>query len=114
MRSPSSRGWPPTAGHRYRQEMANRPRAGRITRTDRVAETHRLRAKGLTHREIAERLDVSVSTIANDLRSTTSPKAEGEPQATSPAATTYRARASESSLLGRLRATLRRVRGLLP
>jgi IS30 family transposase len=94
--------------------MANRPRAGRITRADRVDETHRLRAKGLTHREIAERLDVSVSTIANDLRSTTSPRVEGEPQATSPVPTAYRARASKSSLLGRLRAKLRSVRDLLP
>jgi len=98
----------------YRQDMANRPRAGAITRADRVDEAHRLRARGMTYREIAERLDVSVSTVANDLRSPTSPNAEGEPQATSPAPTTYRARASESSLLGRLRATLRRVRRLLP
>lgn len=45
------------------------PRAGRLSRADRIEETHRLRAQGLTHREVADRLDVSVSTVANDLRS---------------------------------------------
>ena len=49
--------------------MANRPRSGRLSRADRLEETWRLRGQGLTHREIADRLNVSVSTVANDLRS---------------------------------------------
>jgi hypothetical protein len=40
--------------------MANRPRAGRLSRAVSMEETDRLRDEGLTHREIAERLDVSV------------------------------------------------------
>ncbi len=49
--------------------MANRPRAGRLSPTERAAEARRLRDdRNLTQREIAERLNVSPSTIAKDLR----------------------------------------------
>ena len=49
--------------------MANRPRAGRLSPAERAAEARRLREdRNLTQREIAERLDVSPSTIAKDLR----------------------------------------------
>ena len=57
--------------------MANRPRAGRLSRAERIEETRRLRDQGLTHREVAERLDISVSTVANDLRSTSDSRSAG-------------------------------------
>jgi DNA invertase Pin-like site-specific DNA recombinase len=82
--------------------MTNRPRAGRLTKTDRVGETHRLRAQGLTHREIAERLDISVSTVANDLRSSPAEATTGEPDG------------DGGSLLGPVRAVLRAARNRLP
>jgi HTH domain len=99
------------------REMANRPRSGRLNRADRIVETRRLRERGLTQREIAERLDVSVSTVANDLRSTSS---DGAPvtarsRSTPPPRTTQRAEPPGSSkLLGPLRAIARRARRLLP
>lgn len=100
----------------YPREMANRPRSGRLSRDGRIDEARRLRERGLTQREIAERLDVSVSTVANDLRSTSS---DGAPvtarsRSTPPPRTTQRAEQPGSSkLLGPLRALARRARRLL-
>lgn len=100
----------------YPREMANRPRSGRLSRADRIDEARRLRERGLTQREIAERLDV-LSTVANDLRSTSS---DGAPvtarsRSTPPPRTTQRAEQPGSSkLLGPLRALARRARRLLP
>ncbi len=42
-----------------------RLRNGRLAPDERAAQVRSLRGEGLTHREIAERLDVSTSTIAN-------------------------------------------------
>ncbi len=48
--------------------MANRPRVGRLSPAERATEARRLRDdRKLTQRGIAERLDVSPSTIAKDL-----------------------------------------------
>ena len=57
--------------------VANRPRNGRLAPYERAAQVRSLRGEGLTHREIAERLDVSTSTIANDLH-TTAPRRRAE------------------------------------
>jgi len=91
--------------------MANRPRAGRLTRIDRIEETERLRGKGLTHREIAERLDVSVSTVANDLRASR----PGSSAARSPSRRDGRVSAEQTDGSGRgrlvpLRAVVRAAR----
>ena len=97
--------------------LANRPRSGRLSRADRIVETRRLRERGLTQREIAERLDVSVSTVANDLRSTSSdgPPVTARSRSTPPPRTAQRADiAGLGKLLGPLRAVARSARRLLP
>ena len=99
------------------REMANRPHSGRLNRADRIAEARRLRERGLTQREVAERLDVSVSTVANDLRSTRTDGAPATPRSrsTPPPRATQRAEpAGWSKLLGPLRAVARSARRLLP
>jgi Sigma-70, region 4 len=95
--------------------MANRPRAGRLHPADRVDEMSRLRRQGLTHREIAERLDVSVSTVANDLRSSrTEASAAGisSPEGGQPAA--GQMDGSAGRLLSPVRAVVRAARRRLP
>ena len=99
----------------YPREMANRPRSGSLSRADRIDEARRLRERGLTQREIAERLDVSVSTVANDLRSTSSDGAPGtaRSRSTPPPGPRRAEQPGSSKLLGPLRAIARRARGLL-
>ena len=95
--------------------MANRARAGRLSRAERIEATHRLRTQGFTHREIAERLDVSVSTVANDLRSSRteasasgrSPREEGE-------AAALQTDSKAGNFLTPVRAAVRAARRRLP
>jgi IS30 family transposase len=95
--------------------MANRPRAGRLTREDRIEETERLRGQGLTHREIAERLDVSVSTVADDLRSSrTEARTAGRSSWEDEQAAAEQSYGSTGRLLGSMRALVRAARRRLP
>jgi DNA invertase Pin-like site-specific DNA recombinase len=79
------------------------------------AETRRLRGQGLTHREIAERLDVSVSTVANDLRS--SPGSSSGANSSAPTErheTPQRTKGAADTLLRPVRAVARAARRRLP
>jgi IS30 family transposase len=95
--------------------MTNRPQSGRLNRADRTVETRRLRAQGLTHREIAERLDVSVSTVANDLRSSPdSASGAGRSASTERHESTQRTNGAAATLLGPARTAVRAVKRRLP
>lgn len=104
--------------------MANRPRAGRLPPADRAAEARRLRNEhDLTQREIAERLDVSPSTVAKDLRGfgrtrATNASADSPPRRAGAGAPTPSEssgpRSRVRSLIGVVRSLIGTVRRLLP
>jgi len=96
--------------------MANRSRAGRLSPAQRAAEARRLRDEhNLTQREIAERLDVSPSTIGKDLRgpsdtSAASPSDEDSPpraRADAPTAT------EPAGILGAVRLLIGALRSII-
>lgn len=89
--------------------MANRPRAGRLSPAERAVEARRLRdADNLSQREIAERLDVSPSTIAKDLRG-----ADPAPIAGPSASVSPEVPSGPSGFLGALLSLIRAGRSLI-
>jgi len=96
--------------------MANRPRAGRLSPAERAAEARRLRdERNLTQREIAERLDVSASTIAKDLRGAGQTRApSGSTNSSPPRVDAYAtAQREPGGLLGAARSLLGAARSLI-
>ena len=95
--------------------MTGRPRSSRLSREDRLEEIRRLRRQGLTHREIADRLNVSVSTVANDLRSLRADASTADRSLrTDWRAATRRPDEGAGRLLRPVRAALRTARRRLP
>ena len=92
--------------------MANRSRSGRLDPTTRAAQARQLREQGLTQREIAERLDVSLSTVVNDLRRAKG--ASSEPGQRKSAPDSGERAPGWGRLLGPARAVIRALRRLVP
>lgn len=94
--------------------MANRSRSGRLSPAERAAEARRLRGDlNLTQREIAERLDVSPSTIAKDLRGTGGTRATASAVDASPPRADAGAPRPSEPLLGAVSSLIRAVRSLI-
>ena len=94
--------------------MANRSRSGRLDPATRAAQARQLRDEGMTQRAIAERLDVSISTVSNDLHRAKGASSESESSQNKAAPGSSEQLPGWGRLLGPVRAVAGALRRLVP